>query len=65
MIRSVTQTPASARMSAWIKYGGNKSHMSAGRYTCIQIQYEEVFLLVTWTHWTERTSAFWFPVGAR
>ena len=47
MIRSVTQTPASARRSAWIKYGGNKSHMSAGRCTCIQIQYEEVFLLVT------------------
>ena len=61
--RSVTQTPASARMSVLIKYDGNKSHMSAGRYTCVHIQYDDVLLLVTWTHWTERTSVFWFPVG--
>ena len=37
IIRSVTQTPASARMSVWIKYGGNKSHTSTGRYTWIHV----------------------------
>jgi hypothetical protein len=64
VIRSVTQTPASARMSLWIKYGGNESHISTGRYIWIQFQYEELLLSVTWTHWTQRTNLFWFPVGS-
>ena len=64
IIRSVTQTPASTRMSHWIKYGCNKSHISAGRYTWIRFQHEEVLPPVTWTHWTQRTGLFWFPVGS-
>ena len=61
--RSAAQTPQSARISVWIKSGGNKSHISVGRYIWNQFQHEEVLLSVTGTHCTQRASLFWFPVG--
>ena len=63
VLQSVTQTPASARISAWIKSGANRSHISVGRYTWIEFQDEEVPLSVTGTHRAQRTSLLWFPVG--
>jgi len=63
IFRRPTQTLASARMSAWTKRGGNKSHSSVGRYIWIQFQHEEVLLQVTCAHWTQRTSALWFLVA--
>jgi len=63
ILQSVTQTPASARISAWIKSGGNRSHISVGRYIWTEFQDEEVPLSVTGTHRTRNTSLLWFPVG--
>ena len=63
IFQSVTQTPASARMSAWFKSGGNKSHISVGRYIWIQFQDEEVPLSITYTYWTQRTRLHLFPVS--
>ena len=62
-IRSLTQTLASARMSACTKSGGNKSHISVGRWTWIQVQQGVVLLSVTCTHWTQWPASHWFPAG--